>query len=210
MQVGERALGNAELLAIILRTGTGDENVVRLSERLLAQFDGLAGIGRASLKELQTVKGIGPAKAVEIKAALEVGRRFMAASPEDKVQIKSPNDAANLLMGDMMWLEQEHLRVVLLDTRHRVLATPTIYQGSLNSAIVRVAELFRAAIRDNAAALLVAHNHPSGDPTPSKEDVAVTHEIVKAGKLLGIKVLDHLVIGRNRFVSLKEQGIPFE
>jgi DNA repair protein RadC len=210
MTVGATAVSSAELLAIILRTGIGGENVLRLAERLLAQFNGLPGLARATIAELQVVKGIGPAKAVEIKAALELGRRLMATAPEERPRVTSPGDAANLLMSEMTFLEQEHLRVILLDTRNRVLSTPTIYIGSLNTSVVRIGELFRAAIRENAAALIVAHNHPSGDPTPSPEDVNVTRQLVKAGKLLDIDVLDHIVIGRQRFVSLKERGLGFD
>ena len=116
----------------------------------------------------------------------------------------------NLLMTEMSLLEQEHLRLVLLDTRNHVLATPTIYVGSLNTSVVRVGELFRAAIKENAAALIVVHNHPSGDPSPAPEDVRVTGQIVSAGKLLDVDVLDHIIIGRQRFVSLKERGLGFE
>ncbi len=204
------ALNTAELLAIIFRTGSGGENVLRLAERMLQKFDGLPGLERASVQELQQVKGVGTAKAVEIKAALELGRRLMAAMPGERIQISSPADAANLLMAEMTFLEQEQLRVILLDTRHKVLSSNIIYIGSLNTSVVRIGELFRTAIRENAAALIVAHNHPSGDPTPSPEDVAVTREIRRAGELLGIRVLDHLVIGRHRFVSLKERGLGFE
>lgn len=210
MQVGERALSTAELLAITIRTGVGGENVVRLSERLLVHFDGLPGLARASITELQTVKGIGPAKAIEIKAALELGRRLLASAPEQRARVSSPADAANLLMSDMALLEQEHLRLILLDTRNQVLATPNVYVGSLNTSVVRVGELFRQAIKENAAAMIVAHNHPSGDPSPSPEDVRVTKQIAGAGKLLDIDVLDHLIIGHGRYVSLKERGLGFD
>lgn len=210
LRVGAQAVSTAELLAIIMRTGVGGENVLRLAERLLATFKNLSGIAKASIAELMTVNGIGPAKAVEIKAALEVGRRLMAAAPQERLRITSPADAANLLMSEMAFLEQEHLRVILLDTRNRVLQTPTIYIGSLNTSVVRISELFRAAIKENAAALIVAHNHPSGDPSPSPEDVKVTRQLVQAGNLLDIEVLDHLVIGHHRFVSLKERGLGFE
>ncbi|MCA9930912.1 MAG: DNA repair protein RadC, partial [Anaerolineales bacterium] len=155
LRVGAQAVSTTELLAIIMRTGVGGENVLRLAERLLTKFKNLPGISRASVAELTTVKGIGPAKAVEIKAALEVGRRLMAAAPEERIRITSPGDAANLLMSEMSFLEQEHLRIILLDTRNRVLHTPTIYIGSLNTSVVRVGELFRAAIKENAAALIV-------------------------------------------------------
>jgi DNA repair protein RadC len=206
---GPGALSSAELLAIILRTGTANENVVRLAQRLLASFDGLAGLARANPSELTAEKGLGPAKVTQVKAALELGRRMLIASPDERPQIRSPADAANLVMSEMGLLEQEHLRVMLLDTKNRVLDTPTVYQGSLNTSLIRVGELFRDAIRTNCAALIVVHNHPSGDPTPSPEDVAVTRQIVEAGKLLDVEVLDHLIIGRQRFVSLKERGLGF-
>lgn len=208
--VGERSLSVSELLAIVIRTGVGGENVIRLAERTLAHFGGLPGIARASIKELTQVKGIGPAKAVEIKASLELGRRLIATTPKERPTVTSPSDAANLLMTEMSLLEQEHLRLVLLDTRNHVLSMPTIYIGSLNTSVVRVGELFRAAIKENAAALIVVHNHPSGDPSPSPEDVQVTGQIVSAGKLLDVDVLDHIIIGRQRFVSLKERGLGFE
>ena len=128
----------------------------------------------------------------------------------DSSRVSSPADAANLLMSDMALLEQEHLRLVLLDTRNHVLATPNIYVGSLNTSVIRVGELFRHAIKENAAAMIVAHNHPSGDPSPSPEDVSVTRQIVSAGQLLDVEVLDHLVIGHGRYVSLKERGLGFD
>jgi DNA repair protein RadC len=206
---GPGALSSAELLAIILRTGTANENVVRLAQRLLASFDGLAGLARANPSELSAEKGLGPAKVTQVKAALELGRRMLIASPDERPQIRSPSDAANLVMSEMGLLEQEHLRVMLLDTKNRVLDTPTVYKGSLNTSLIRVGELFRDAVRANCAALIVLHNHPSGDPTPSPEDVAVTRQIVEAGKLLDIDVLDHLIIGQQRFVSLKERGLGF-
>ncbi len=210
MTVGATAVSTAELLAIILRTGSGGENVLRLAERLLAAFGDLPGLSRATIAELMQVKGIGPAKAVEIKAALEIGRRLMATAPQEKPVISSPADAANLLMSEMTFLEKEHLRLVLLDTRNKVLGTPTIYVGSLNTAVLRVNELFRVAIRENAAAFIVVHNHPSGDPSPSPEDIHVTRQIVQAGKILDIGVLDHVIIGRHRYVSLKERRLGFD
>lgn len=208
--IGAEALSTAELLAIILRSGLRGESVLRLAERLLVEFDHLPGLARATMPELMAVKGIGDAKAVEIKAALELGRRLVATSPEDRPRVATPDDAFHLLKSEMMFLDQEHLRLILLDTRNRVLRTPTIYVGSLNTSVVRVGELFRAAIRENAAALIVAHNHPSGDPAPSPEDVVVTRELVQAGKLLDIDVLDHIVIGHGRFVSMKQRGLGFD
>ena len=152
---------------------------------------------------------MGPAKAGELKAAFELGRRWQTASPQERLQVKSPSEAANLLMLEMSVLEQEHLRTILLDSKNHVLKIHTVYVGSLNTAVMRIGELFREAIRLNSAAMIVAHNHPSGDPTPSAEDVAVTRQIVEAGKLLNVEVLDHLVIGQQRWVSLKERGLGF-
>lgn len=208
-QLGPGALSTAELLAIILRTGMKDENVIRLAQRLLHTCGGIVGLARSSFEELRDIKGLGPAKATELKAAFELGRRLAIASPNEKPLVKSPADAAALLMLEMQALEQEHLRTILLDTRNQVLKVHTVYIGSLNTAVVRVGELFREAIRLNAAAMIVAHNHPSGDPTPSPEDVHVTRQIVEAGKLLNVDVLDHLVIGEQRWVSLKERGLGF-
>ena len=210
LHYGAGALSTAELLAIILRTGTQDENVIALSHRLLARFGNLAGLVQANTAEMVREHGLGPAKVAQLKATLELGRRMMAESPEERFQIRSPADAANLVMTEMGVLEQEQLRIILLDTKNRVLATPTIYKGSLNTSLIRVGELFREAVRANCASLIVVHNHPSGDPAPSPEDVAVTRQIVDAGKLLDVDVLDHLVIGRQRFVSLKERGLGFD
>lgn len=206
---GEGALSTGELLAIILRTGVGGESAVTMGQRLLAEFGGLTGLARASFSDLCALRGLGVAKAAQLKAALELGRRLLIASPGERPQIKSPADAANLLMLEMSLLAQEQMRVILLDSKNRVLATPTIYQGSLNTSLIRVAELFREAVKQNCAAVIIVHNHPSGDPTPSPEDVRVTEQIVAAGKLLDIEVLDHLVIGQQRYVSLKERGLGF-
>ncbi|MCX6029563.1 MAG: DNA repair protein RadC [Chloroflexi bacterium] len=206
---GSGALSSTELLAIILRVGTKDENVIRLAQRLLTTYGGLAGLAQAPFSELVTIKGLGQAKATQIKAAFELGRRLLVAAPHERPIVKSPADAANLLMMEMGMLEQEHLRAVILDSKNHVLKIHTVYVGSLNTAVLRVGELFREAIRVNAAAMIVAHNHPSGDPTPSSEDVYVTRQIVEAGKLLNIDVLDHLVICQARWVSLKERGLGF-
>jgi DNA repair protein RadC len=207
---GAGALSNAELLAILLRVGAPGENVVVLSTRLLKEFGGLTGLAKAGFGDLARIKGIGTAKTAQLKAALELGRRLLLTSPDARPQITSPADAANLLMLEMGCLEQEHLCTLLLDTKNRVLDSPTVYVGNVNCSIIRVSEIFREAIRANATALIVAHNHPSGDPTPSPEDVQVTRAIVQAGELLGIEVLDHLVIGHQRFISLKERGLGFD
>ena len=209
-QLGAGSLSNPELLAILLRVGIAGENVIRMSERLLSQFGGLPGLHRAAFSELTALKGMGKAKAAHLIAAIELGRRIASSPADDRQPISSPADAANLLMYRMAALEQEYLFVILLDTRNRVIGNPLeVYHGSLNTSLIRVGEVFREAIRLNAAGLIVAHNHPSGDPSPSPEDVAVTRALVEAGKLLDIDVLDHLVFGRYRFVSLKERGLGF-
>jgi DNA repair protein RadC len=209
MMAGPAALSNAELLAILLRVGVTGESVIRVAENLLARFGGLPGIAQANFEELCSVNGVGEAKATQVKAALEIGRRLLLALPQERLQIRSPADVADMLMLEMSLLDQEHMRAVLLDTKNNVLRVAQVYTGSLNTAVVRVGEIFREAIRANAASIIVVHNHPSGDPTPSPEDVRVTEMLVEAGKLLDIAVLDHIVIGRNRFVSLKERGLGF-
>jgi DNA repair protein RadC len=209
IHLGPQALAAAELLAILLRVGVPGENSVQVGQRLLKDFGGISGLQRAPLEELCNQRGIGEAKATQIKAAIELGRRLALESPEERPAINSPADAAALVAYEMSALEQEHLRVILLDTRNRVLEIVEIYKGSVNSSQIHVGEIFKASIRRNAPALIVVHNHPSGDPTPSPDDVVVTRAIVQAGKLLDVDVLDHMVIGQGRWVSLKERGLGF-
>jgi len=206
---GPASLSNSELIAIILRTGTPSENVLGLAARILARFGGLMGLARASFGELCAERGIGEAKAAQLKAALEVGIRLASTQPEQRVVVRSPQDVANLLMAEMGFLDQEHLRVVLLNTKNQVVAVPEVYKGSVSTSLIRTSELFREAVRENCPAIIVVHNHPSGDPTPSPEDVEVTKQIVAAGKVLDIEVLDHLIVGQQRYTSLKEQGLGF-
>ncbi len=206
---GPQALTNAELLAILLRVGVQGENAVQVGQRMLGELGGIYGIHRAPFEEVCNLHGIGPAKAAQIKAALELGHRLARESPNVSTMIHSPDDAAALVRFEMSALEQEELWVILLNTRNSVIDIAQVYRGSLNSSQVRVGELFRTAIRRNAAAVIVVHNHPSGDPTPSPDDVAITRAILQAGKLLDIEVLDHLVIGGGRYVSLKERGLGF-
>jgi DNA repair protein RadC len=208
-QLGPQALATAELLAILLRVGVAGENAVQVGQRLLKVFDGISGIHRAPFEELCNQHGIGAAKAAQIKAALELGYRLAREEPKERSSINSPADAAALVAYDMSALEQEHMRVILLDTRNHALDIVEIYKGSVNSAQVNVGEIFKPAIRRNAPALIVVHNHPSGDPTPSPDDIVVTRAIVEAGKLLDVDVLDHMIIGQGRWVSLKERGLGF-
>ena len=179
--LGPQALTNAELIAILLRVGVKGENAVTVGQRLLNKFGGLTGLHRAPFAELKKQHGLADAKAAQIKAAIELGRRLTLESPEERPTINSPADAAALVTYEMSAFEQEHLRVILLDRRNRVLETVEIYKGSVNSSQIRVGEIFKEAIRKNASALIVIHNHPSGDPTPSPDDVAVSRAIVQAG-----------------------------
>ena len=204
-KLGPQALSSAELIAILLRVGVPGENAVQVGQRLLTHFSGIAGLHRASFEEVVAHHGVGNAKAAQLKAAIELGRRLTLESPDDRPSINSPADAAALIQYEMSAFEQEHLRVMHLNTRNRVLGMEDVYRGSLNSSQVRVGEIFKSAIRRNASAVIIAHNHPSGDPTPSPDDVAITRAFVQAGKLLDIDVLDHLVIGQGRFVSMKER-----
>ena len=206
---GPQSLSNPELLAILLGTGVPGLNAVELAQELLDEFGGLPGLHKADHEELVGTRGIGPAKAAQLQAAVELGRRIAVAVPEERPAVQSPEQAAELVMYEMGALSQEHLRVLLLDTRNQLIRITEVYQGSLNTSLIRIGEIFKDAVRSNAASIIVVHNHPSGDPTPSPEDIAVTRAMVEAGQLLDIEVLDHLVIGTGRFVSLKSKGLGF-
>ncbi len=205
-EAGPQALSSVELLACLLQTG----DAFHQAQQLVARFADLGGLAQATEAQLTEIEGIGPAQAARLKAALEIGRRLMAETPEERWQIRAPSDAAHVLMPRLSCEGQEQFVVLALDTRNRVLHERTLYTGTLNTSIVRVAEVFGVALQYNAAAIVVAHNHPSGDPNPSPEDVALTRRLVDAGKLMEISVLDHVVIGRNRYVSLRERGLGFE
>jgi len=196
-----------ELLAALV----GGQRQMEVASALIARFGSIQNLNRATVHELTAVLGVGPARAAAIKASLELGQRSLGTWEDDAPTIQSPEDAAALLMPRMQDLEQEHLFVLNLDTRNRLIGEPVeVYHGSLNTSLVRVGELFRPAIRANAASILAAHNHPSGSVEPSPEDVAITRAFVQAGKLLDLCLLDHLIIGRGRFVSLKSRGLGFE
>ena len=207
--VGAGTLTNAELLAILLRTGGNGENVVALATRLLSQAGGIEALGRASFADLCRLKGVGGAKAAQVLAGIELGRRIVGALPEGRAVIRCSDDIERLLRPEMIDLEREELRVLLLNARYQVTGNRTVYQGNAHSVVVRVGEVFREAVRENSTCIVVAHNHPSGDPTPSEDDARLTRQIVEAGQLLGIEVLDHVVIARGGCVSMKEYGQGF-
>lgn len=206
-QFGSDALSNREILAILLRTGLKGENVLDFAERLLTEAGGLSGLARLTVHELTQLRGMGNAKAAELKAAIELGRRSVSSDPMVRPIINSPQDIAHLVMEEMRYLDREHFRVVSLSTKNHVLGISSISVGSLNSSLVHPRECFKEAIRRNSNAIILLHNHPSGDPTPSREDIDVTRRLSDGGQILGIEVLDHVIIGDNRYISLKERGI---
>lgn len=221
---GAGGLSNADLIAILIGSGSGrgGESALDLARRLLAMgaggdnagdgggdAAGLRWLASARAEELCRVPGIGPAKAAQLVAAAELGRR-MAAARLARPRVRCPEDVSQLLLPGLRDLDREHFYVVLLNTRHYVLGVELISIGTLNGAMVHPREVFRAAIRRGAAALILAHNHPSGDPTPSPEDVQVTRRLVEAGRLMGIDVLDHVIIGDNRYQSLRELGMVWD
>ncbi len=203
---GAAALADAELLAILLRTGREGETAVDLARRLLGG-GGPAGLAALGVPELAAVAGVGPAKAAVVLAALELGRRAAAASVPARPRFSGPEDVAPTLLADMGSLTQEEFRVLLLDSKNGLLSTEVVGRGGLAHVPAEPREVFRPAIRWSAASVIVAHNHPSGDPEPSPADLDLTGRLVGAGRLLGVPVLDHLVIGRGRFVSLAARGV---
>ncbi len=204
---GPESLSEVELLAIVLRSGTSQVSALDLAQVLLSRFGGLRGLLEVSAQELGRVHGMGVAKAAQVKAALELGRRGAILSGLNGPAIKSPQDVAALMMHELRHLDREHFCVLLLNTKNHVLYRETVAIGTLNSSTVHPRELFKTAVRRSAAAVILVHNHPSGDPTPSREDVELTARLREAGRILGIEVLDHVVIGDNKYVSLKAEGL---
>ena len=209
-RLGPQALTSVELLAILLRTGTREEGVLQLAARLLHEHRGLRGLASVDLSTLAAARGLGSAKATTVAAAFELGRRLALEGDEARPAITSPADIARLLQGELELLAQEELRLLALDTKHRVLASVMLYRGSVSAAPVRIAEVFGEALRRNATAIALAHNHPSGDPEPSADDVEMTRALVEAGRLLDVDVLDHVVFGRGLYVSLRERKLGFD
>lgn len=207
LREGAQSLTDPELLAILLRTGTATSTALELAAVVLTHFNGLRGLVQASVEELSEIKGVGPAKAAQIKAALELGKRVATNAPEQRVVIKTPEDAAGLVMEEMRHLDREHFRALLLNAKNQVIGQEVISIGTLNSSTVHPRELFKNAIKRSAAAIILIHNHPSGDPSPSREDIEVTRRLIEVGHLIGIEVLDHLIIGDNKFNSFRARGL---
>lgn len=203
---GARSLSNQELIAILLGTGTKRESVLTVANRVLINFEKLHNLKHATLEEMTEIKGIGEAKAVLLLAAIELGRRLASKDLEERFTIRSPEDAATFLMQDMTSLQQEHFVCLFLNVKNQVLHKQTIFVGSLNASIVHPREIFREAVKRSAASIICSHNHPSGIPTPSPEDIDVTTRLYEAGKIVGVDLLDHVIIGDHQFISMKEKG----
>lgn len=205
---GVSALSTAELLAVVLGTGTSGTSALDLGTLLLSRFGSLGGLSQASVEEVTVIRGVGQGKAVKVLAALELGRRLSEPAPKRQV-VRCGADVA-AVCGSMRHLDREHFRVILLNTRHEVLDIVDVSVGGLASAPVHPREVFKEAIRRSAAALIVVHNHPSGHPEPSRDDVLITEQLRAAGRLVGIEVLDHIIIGERTYASLREQrqGFP--
>jgi len=204
---GPGALKTSELMAIVFRTGSREASAEQVAERLLAGFGDLRSLAKASIEELCQFDGVGMVKAIELHAAFELGKRLIEFTQEERPTIRCPRDVADLVMADLKMFDQEHFRVLLLDTKNRVTRIEEVFKGSLNASVSHPREAFRAAVSAAAAAIILVHNHPSGDPRPSQEDIATTRRMAEAGETLGIPMLDHVIIGDGEHVSLKEKGI---
>jgi len=207
LRYGAESLSNNELLAIILRTGSKQENIISLCGRIISECGGLNGLLSSSADEFKKLKGIGNAKATQLLALTEISKRLRSFKSGEEYKITSPKDIAEYLMEEMRYLKKEYLKLIMLNTKNIIISIKDISIGNLNSSIVHPREVFYEAIRKCSASVVICHNHPSGDPTPSKEDVSITTRLKECGKLLGIEVLDHIIIGNGTYVSLKEKGM---
>ncbi len=204
IKYGPKHLSTAELLAIVMRVGTREENALELAKKLLEKYN-LPALSKSDVIELRKTLGIGDAKACQIVASFELGRRLL--TYESKPPIRTPQDVADMFMSELRYLKKEIFKGVYLDTKNRVIADETVSMGSLNTNIVHPREVFKKAIEKSAASIILVHNHPSGDPTPSNEDIELTKRMREAGNLLGIEVFDHVIIGDGKYISLKEKEL---
>ena len=205
---GVKSLSNSELIAVIIRTGNKGDTAIQLAERIISLDDrGIGFLSDATIEELTDVKGIGNCKAAQLLAAIELGKRISAYKKEDNIRISGPNDITDLLMEEMRYLKKEYFKIAILDTKNQIITIENISIGNLNSSIVHPREVFNRAIKRSANSIILVHNRPSGDPTPSSEDINITNRLIEAGSILGIKVLDHIIIGDNKYISFKERNI---
>lgn len=204
---GASALSDSELVAILIGSGSGSKNALDLARELLVKFDGLTGLEAATVEEIRKTRGIGEVKAITIKAGLELGRRFRDGSSQSvSPPIRVSEDAARIYMPQMKNVRKEMFKVALLNTKNRIVKTVTISEGGLASAVVEPREVFNPAIRESASGVILLHNHPSGDPDPSDDDINLTRRLTDAGRLINIKVLDHIIIGDGRYYSFADNG----
>lgn len=205
---GPSTLSDAELLAIIIRSGSRKERSIELAQRILGiKKQGIRGIYDLSLDDLQQVPGIGRVKSIQIKAIAELSKRISKYNAEAKLKISSPGSIATLYMEEMRYLQQEHLKIVFLDTKNQIITDKFLTVGTVNASLINPREVFIQALRHNAVHVILLHNHPSGDPAPSREDISITRRVIEAGDIIGIKLLDHIIIGDGNYISLKERGI---
>ncbi|MEW6223306.1 MAG: DNA repair protein RadC [Chloroflexota bacterium] len=207
---GPGGLSAAELIALVWGTGSGGRSAVQLAEDALARHASVAALARATDVELASIPGVGEAKAARLAAAFELGRRSVADWPAGRWTVRSPRDVADRMTPDMGRLEREELRVVSLNAKNVVQRVSTVYVGNVSASLVRVGELFRDAVRLDASGVVLVHNHPSGDPTPSPDDLHLTAEAIAAGRLLDVDVLDHVVVGHDAWISLRDRGVTFD
>ena|SRR3712207_791576 len=207
IRYGANNLSNVELLSVILRTGTKNLNIMNLSARLIKKCGGLNGVLNSSYEELLKIDGIGTVKAAQILSLSELAKRFRSFKSGEDFKITSPLDVANLVMEEMKCLKQEFLRVIMLNTKNYIIKIKDVFIGGLNSAIVHPREIFCEAIKNSSSSIIICHNHPSGDPTPSNEDIKVTIRIKECSKIIGIDLIDHIIVGNGNYISLKEKGI---
>ena len=207
LKYGAEKLSNAELLALIIRTGNREKTAIRLARDLLTRAGGLTSLNDLSVEEMKRIKGIGLAKGSQIRAVVELSKRLFASTGETKINVKNPRDVINLVMPDLRYASQEIFKLILLDVKNQVIAVPEISRGCLTGSSAHPRDVFREAIRRSSAALILVHNHPSGIPEPSSQDIEITRRLFEAGELMGIQVLDHIIVGDGQFVSLKEKQL---
>ena len=206
LKKGETYVSDSELLAILINNGTRDKSAITLAREIIETSDGIRNLSNITVEELSKIKGIGLAKACRIISALELGRRVSVASEMQKFKISSPQDIGNVYMEELRYKKKEIFRVVLLNTKNVIIGSKDISEGSLNASIVHPREVFLEAIKKSANKMILMHNHPSGDPTPSSEDINITKRLISAGQIVGIEILDHVIIGDGSFYSFKENG----
>jgi len=207
IKLGAEALSAQELLALIIARGIPEKSVINISQEVLNNFKNIKGVGEATIEQLCQIRGIGPAKAVQIKACFEIGKRGELEPEQKKYDIKNPSEVVKTIRALIKDKAKEHFKLIILDSRNKIIEITNISIGTLNANLAHPREIFKDAITRNAASIILAHNHPSGDPEPSEEDLKITKQLTEAGKILGIDVLDHIIIAKNSYISFKEKGL---